>query len=199
MAGFTVDAATLKYFLKAIRPVANEVRLHATPEGLMATAADPSNVCMVTATIKKEVLQNYHAGGVYGIDVDRMLSFIREASNNFVEITIDNRIEMKTGIMSFTTNALDPATIKKEPKLPEDVLKRFNVHSTVDSNELTKAIKIANSIDEEIKIGRNQTLFVRAESEIEKIEILLPEKEGSGEGLQTTVPLFYLSSSLKEP
>ncbi|MEM1672995.1 MAG: hypothetical protein QXT86_13175 [Archaeoglobaceae archaeon] len=181
MAEFIVDAITLKYFLKAIRPVTTEIRLHATPEGLIATAADPSNVSMVTATLRKETLQNYQGEGVFGIDVEKIFSFVKEASG-FVEIKLDNEIKMRSGTMSFSTLPLDPTTIRKEPKLPEEVLKRFTVRSLVDSEELIKAIKIANTIDEEIQIGRKQTLFVKAENEVEKVEIVLPEKEGSGEG-----------------
>lgn len=183
MVEFIIPAEVFTNFLKAIS-IVDEARLHITNDGLKVTAVEPSNVVMVIANVKRESLLTLNGEGIFGIEVKKLLDFaklLNPTSN--VEIKFGDEMRLVSENINFSTAVIDEKSVRRDPKIPDEAIKHFTVKARVDAREFRRAVKIARSIDETVEIGRDQSLFVRASSELEKVKIQLEEDEGAGQGI----------------
>lgn len=133
MIHITSTVKTLRDALKPVGTVSDECRLNISPEGLSVKVVDPANVAMIVLKLPKEV---FHEGEYtvdetlqVGLDVVTYIDLFEGAADNeSAEVSIEpfeekgaqkHRLILKIAdIFEQTSTLINPANIRKEPKIP---------------------------------------------------------------------------------
>jgi len=172
-----VEAQALKAFLRAIEPLASEVRLRVSPGGVSARAVDPSNVAMVVASIPRdgfEYFENFDEELVVGINVNRLLNALKHAKKKeVVEVDLnDAKISLKIGALKYTMPTIDPESIRKEPS---NVKAKFTTSVTfLNAKKLKEYVNLASKISDQITFSSDEdNFYIQAEGDVEKLKVTL--------------------------
>ena len=173
-------AETLRDALDAVSPLTDEVKFVVSPDGMAMKAVDPANVAMVSLEIQSAAFEYYQATACeLGIDLGRLsdvLSMADKGENVQVELDEENhKLKIGVGSLSYTLSLIDPAAIRKEPRIPDVDLP---TSVTLDGRVLHKALKAAEKVSDHVVLGiSDDTFFMEAKGDIDSLKLKIPATE----------------------
>ena len=97
--------------------------------------------------------------------------------NELVELQVEDetRLKVKFGSVEYSVTLIDPAAIRKEPKIPQLDLPAKIV---LDAGEFKKAIAAADKISDHVVFRSDDTgFYIEAEGDVDKIMFHMSEAE----------------------
>ncbi|MHA2009597.1 MAG: proliferating cell nuclear antigen (pcna) [Promethearchaeota archaeon] len=207
------NSRILKGIVETLASIIDETEFRVTPKDFTISAMDPSRICLLKLSIKKDDFDGYNCNkeskvGLNLDDLDKILK--RSASNDSVEITFnesDNKIRIKMqreGVSRTRTFSLALLEIDIE-EIPMDNLLKIEYPSkwVIDPDFLVEAIKDAEIYSEILNINANEGegLKFSSSGQIGEMEYDLSEDdltdsdlEGSSSGAYS---LTFLKAILK--
>ena len=207
------NSRILKGIVETLASIIDETEFRVTPKEFMITAMDPSRICLLKLTIKKENFDDYKCSaeskvGLNLDDLDKILK--RSAANDSVEIDFnqkDQKIKIKMrreGTSRTRTFSLALLDIDIE-EIPMDNLLSIEYPSkwVIDPDFLVEAIKDAEIYSEilNMKSAESQGLTFSSSGqigemnyELELDELLENEISGTSSGAYS---LTFLKAILK--
>lgn len=165
-----IQAGILKDTFDAIGAIVKECKLKIYSDEIVVLAVDLANVAMVKTTLHKSAFSEYTADEQeIGIDVAKLMTILTTPTKtDFITIELEqNRIKLSFNGYEYAMALLDLNTIRKEPKEPTLTLPG---KVQVPSNDLNTAIKaMANVADKALISIRNESVFVEADDDINKV------------------------------
>jgi len=152
MIDLIMEGNMLKAITRAMAALVSEARWHFKEEGFHSRAVDPANVAMVIVDVSRENLEAYSIDEekVVGVDVNRIYDIAKSIKKNeLVELQVEDetRLKVKFGSVEYSVSLIDPAAIRKEPKIPQLDLPAKIV---LDAGEFKKAITAADKISDHV-------------------------------------------------
>uniref|UniRef100_A0A7C3UCB8 DNA polymerase sliding clamp n=1 Tax=Geoglobus ahangari TaxID=113653 RepID=A0A7C3UCB8_9EURY len=180
MIDLIMEGNMLKAITRAMAALVSEARWHFKEEGFHSRAVDPANVAMVIVDVSRENLEAYSIDEekVVGVDVNRIYDIAKSIKKNeLVELQVEDetRLKVKFGSVEYSVSLIDPAAIRKEPKIPQLDLPAKIV---LDAGEFKKAITAADKISDHVVFRSNETgFYIEAEGDVDKIVFHMSEAE----------------------
>lgn len=180
MIDLIMDGNMLKAITRAMAALVSEARWHFKEEGLHSRAVDPANVAMVIVDVSRENMEAYSIDEetVVGVDVNRIYDIAKSIKKNeLVELQVEDetRLKVKFGSVEYRVTLIDPAAIRKEPKIPQLDLPAKIV---LDAGEFKKAITAADKISDHVVFRSDETgFYIEAEGDVDKITFHMSDAE----------------------
>ena len=207
------NSRILKGIIETLASIIDETEFRVTPKEFTISAMDPSRICLLKLSIKKDDFDGYTCEkdskvGLNLDDLDKILK--RSAASDSVEIEFDEaeqkiKIKMKReGVSRTRTFSLALLDIDIE-EIPMDNLLKIEYPSkwVIDPEFLVEAIKDAEIYSEILKIDAKggQGLLFSSEGQIGEMEYDLSEEdliESELKGISTgSYSLTFLKAILK--
>ena len=207
------NSRILKVIVETLASIIDETEFRVTPKEFTISAMDPSRICLLKLSIKKDDFDAYDCSkeskvGLNLDDLDKILK--RSATSDSVEITFnetDNKIKIKMqreGVSRTRTFSLALLEIDIE-EIPMDNLLKIEFPSkwVIETDFLVEAIKDAEIYSEILNINANEGegLKFSSSGQIGEMEYDLTEDdltesdlEGSSSGAYS---LTFLKAILK--
>jgi proliferating cell nuclear antigen len=207
------NSRILKGIVETLASIIDETEFRVTPKEFTISAMDPSRICLLKLSIKKDDFDDYQCNkdskvGLNLDDLDKILK--RSAANDSVEINFnetDQKIKIKMqreGISRTRTFSLALLDIDIE-EIPMDNLLKIEYPSNwvLDPEFLVEAIKDAEIYSEILNINANegQGLIFSSSGQIGEMEydlneddLIESELQGSSSGAYS---LTFLKAILK--
>ncbi|MBY8991764.1 MAG: proliferating cell nuclear antigen (pcna) [Candidatus Lokiarchaeota archaeon] len=207
------NSRILKGIVETLSSIIDETEFRVTPKEFTISAMDPSRICLLKLSIKKDDFDGYECNkeskvGLNLDDLDKILK--RSAANDSVEIDFDEtnqkiKIKMqREGVSRTRTFSLALLDIDIE-EIPMDNLLKIEYPSNwvIDPDYLVEAIKDAEIYSEILNINANegQGLIFSSSGQIGEMEYDLNEEDliesdlhGSSSGAYS---LTFLKAILK--
>ncbi len=176
------NSRILKGIVETLSSIIDETEFRVTPKEFTISAMDPSRICLLKLSIKKESFDEYKCAkeskvGLNLADLDKILK--RSAANDSIEIDFnekDQKIKLKMkreGMSRTRTFSLTLLDIDIED-IPMDNLLKIDYTSkwTIDTDFLVEAIKDAEIYSEilNIKAIEEQGLIFSSSGQIGEME-----------------------------
>ena len=170
-----VKGDVLKTALKALHGLVNEARLRFSEDGLMSKAVDPANVAMVIVEMPSKSFEVYKVDGggdeevIVGCDINRTYDFVKSfKKDNLVELKCsDGRISITANKIRYSVTQIDPAAIRKEPKVPQLELPARIV---LPAEEVKKAVLAAEKVSDCVVFKTDENgFYIEAKGDVDKI------------------------------
>lgn len=175
-----IQAEKLKDVLEAISTLVEEAKFKITPEGISVKAVDPANVAMVSLELLKDAFESFEADeGEIGIDLTKLSSIMDMADKNEkIQLELDENAHKLVVVMrglSYTMSLLDPASIRKEPKVPAlDLPARI----VMRGEDLKRAVKASEKVSDYMSLGiREDVFYMEAEGDTDKVLVEMTEDQ----------------------
>ena len=183
------NSRILKGIVETLASIIDETEFRVTPKEFTISAMDPSRICLLKLSIKKDDFDGYECSkeskvGLNLDDLDKILK--RSAANDSVEIEFDEtnqkiKIKMKReGVSRTRTFSLALLDIDIE-EIPMDNLLKIEYPSkwVIDPDFLVEAIKDAEIYSEILNINANegQGLIFSSSGQIGEMEYDLNEED----------------------
>ena len=203
------NSRILKGIVETLASIIDETEFRVTPKEFTISAMDPSRICLLKLSIKKEDFDDYQCSkeskvGLNLDDLDKILK--RSAANDSVEIDFnetDQKIKIKMqreGISRTRTFSLALLDIDIE-EIPMDNLLKIEYPSNwvIDTDFLVEAIKDAEIYSEILNINANegQGLIFSSSGQIGEMEYDLNEEDLIESALQGSSSGAYSLTFLK--
>ncbi|MHA2399915.1 MAG: proliferating cell nuclear antigen (pcna) [Promethearchaeota archaeon] len=207
------NSRILKGIIETLASIIDETEFRVTPKEFTISAMDPSRICLLKLSIKKDDFDEYTCAkdskvGLNLDDLDKILK--RSAASDSVEIEFNEaaqkiKIKMKReGVSRTRTFSLALLDIDIE-EIPMDNLLKIEYPSkwVIDPDFLVEAIKDAEIYSEILNINANagQGLVFSSSGQIGEMEYNLAEEdliESELEGISTgAYSLTFLKAILK--
>ena len=207
------NSRILKGIVETLASIIDETEFRVTPKEFTISAMDPSRICLLKLSIKKDDFDDYQCSkeskvGLNLDDLDKILK--RSAANDSVEIEFnetDQKIKIKMqreGVTRTRTFSLALLDIDIE-EIPMDNLLKIEYPSNwvIDPDFLVEAIKDAEIYSEILNINANegQGLIFSSSGQIGEMEydlneddLIESELKGSSSGAYS---LTFLKAILK--
>ena len=196
------DAKILKDIVNIASPIVNEAKLVLNKDGLNCKAVDPAHVAMFDLEIKKEAFIEWECKEdlELGIDIDKM-SQIMKLAEDIVTIEQEeetNRLIIKLGNLTRTLTLIDTSGMP-DPKMPNLELPGLVI---LDKNEISRAVKGAESITDHIRLTVKKDGFeVFGEGDVDSITLKLDksmvEKLQTSEKVTSLFSIDYFLNCIK--
>jgi len=203
------NSRILKGIVETLASIIDETEFRVTPKEFTISAMDPSRICLLKLSIKKDDFDGYECSkeskvGLNLDDLDKILK--RSAANDSVEINFDEsnqkiKIKMqREGLSRIRTFSLALLDIDIE-EIPMDNLLKIEYPSkwVIDPDFLVEAIKDAEIYSEILNINANegQGLIFSSSGQIGEMEYDLNEEDLIESELQGTSSGAYSLTFLK--
>jgi proliferating cell nuclear antigen len=203
------NSRILKGIVETLASIIDETEFRVTPKEFTISAMDPSRICLLKLSIKKDDFDGYECSkeskvGLNLDDLDKILK--RSAANDSVEIDFDEsnqkiKIKMqREGVSRTRTFSLALLDIDIE-EIPMDNLLKIEYPSkwVLDPDFLVEAIKDAEIYSEILNINANegQGLIFSSSGQIGEMEYDLNEEDLIESELQGTSTGAYSLTFLK--
>ena len=203
------NSRILKGIVETLASIIDETEFRVTPKEFTISAMDPSRICLLKLSIKKDDFDDYQCSkeskvGLNLDDLDKILK--RSAANDSVEIDFnetDQKIKIKMqreGISRTRTFSLALLDIDIE-EIPMDNLLKIEYPSNwvIDTDFLVEAIKDAEIYSEILNINANegQGLIFSSSGQIGEMEYELNEEDLIESALQGSSSGAYSLTFLK--
>ncbi|AIY89926.1 DNA polymerase sliding clamp [Geoglobus acetivorans] len=171
-AGLNGDA--LKKLVKGLSLLVSEARWHFNEFGLKVVAVDPANVAMIIASIPADSFDVYSISDeevVIGVDINRVNEITKKIPKGDSASLSAEVATLKIGFgkLEYSVALIDPAAIRKSPKVPSLDTKAEVV---VDPAEFKRAIELAGKISEHVVLEVKDGEFViSAKESLETIRV----------------------------
>ena len=207
------NSRILKGIVETLASIIDETEFRVTPKEFTISAMDPSRICLLKLSLKKDDFDDYQCSkeskvGLNLDDLDKILK--RSAANDSVEIDFnetDQKIKIKMqreGVSRTRTFSLALLDIDIE-EIPMDNLLKIEYPSNwvIDTDFLVEAIKDAEIYSEILNINANegQGLIFSSSGQIGEMEydlneddLIESELQGSSSGAYS---LTFLKAILK--
>jgi proliferating cell nuclear antigen len=176
------NSRILKGIIETLSSIIDETEFRVTPKEFMITAMDPSRICLLKLSIKKENFDEYQCSkeskvGLNLDDLDKILK--RSAANDSVEIDFkekEQKIKLKMqreGTNRKRTFSLALLDIDTEEIPMENLLKiEYPTNWVIDADFLVEAIKDAEIYSEilNMKAIENEGLLFSSTGQIGEME-----------------------------
>ncbi|MCK4937055.1 MAG: DNA polymerase sliding clamp [Methanosarcinales archaeon] len=198
-----IESEKLKETIESVSSIVDEAKLNLTPEGLTIRAVDPANVAMVSMTMKSSAFEEFTAtDGELGVDLNRLNDIMSMAEKaETVELELDeesHKLVIRMSGLTYKIALLDPASIRKEPKIPQLELPASIILS---GSDMKRAVKAAEKVSDHISMGVDgETFYLEAEGDSDRMRLdmlkdqLIGMKSGDAHSLFS---LDYLSDMIK--
>jgi proliferating cell nuclear antigen len=173
-------AETLRDALGAVSSLVDEVKFSISENGLELKAVDPANVAMVSLQIGNQAFEYFKADTCeIGIDLVRLsdvLSMADKGENVQLELEEEShKLKIGVGSLSYTLSLIDPAAIRKEPRIPDVDLPTSVI---MDGRVLQRAIKAAEKVSDHVILGiSDDVFFMEAKGDIDSLKLKIPATE----------------------
>jgi len=203
------NSRILKGIVETLASIIDETEFRVTPKEFTISAMDPSRICLLKLSIKKDDFDDYQCSkeskvGLNLDDLDKILK--RSSANDSVEIEFnetDQKIKIKMqreGISRTRTFSLALLDIDIE-EIPMDNLLKIEYPSNwvIDTDFLVEAIKDAEIYSEILNINANegQGLIFSSSGQIGEMEYDLNEEDLIESELQGSSSGAYSLTFLK--
>jgi proliferating cell nuclear antigen len=198
-----IESDKLKEMIEAVSSIVDEGRINLSPDGISVRAVDPANVAMVALNLNSGAFEEFNATeGELGVDLKRLGDIVDMAQKTeMVELELDETLHKLVVSMSGLTykiSLLDPASIRKEPKIPQLELSATIVLS---GNDLKRAVKAAEKVSDHMCMGVEDDIFyLEAEGDSDRMRLEIVEDQlislKSGDA-RSLFSLDYLSEMIK--
>ncbi|MHC1611153.1 MAG: DNA polymerase sliding clamp [Candidatus Methanospirareceae archaeon] len=187
-----IDALVLRECVESIIAVVDEGKLRITENGLQLRAVDPANVAMVSFELQRDAFDDFRfekgAGAEaatefltateVGIDFNKLHGILGIGGSEEVNLKLDEQAQKlftRMGSLAYTISLLDPASLKKEPKLPE---LEFPVQVIIETDEFRRTIRAAEKIGEHITLGVDgEEFYMEVEGDMDKLRLGLRREQ----------------------
>ena len=198
-----IESEKLKETIEAVSSIVDEAKINLTPDGMSVKAVDPANVAMITLNLKSAAFEEFTATeGELGVDLKRLNDILGMAEKSeIVEIELDeesHKLVIGMSGLTYKISLLDPASIRKEPKVPQLELPASIVLS---GNDLKRAVKAAEKVSDHMGMGIDGEIFyLEAEGDSDRMRLdmtkdqLISLEPGDARSLFS---LDYLSDMVK--
>ncbi|WP_290623578.1 MULTISPECIES: beta clamp domain-containing protein [unclassified Archaeoglobus] len=184
-----IKAEILKRIVTAVTSVVEEARLSLSPEGLQITAVDPGNVMLVHIDMRNSDFYKFKVEDTFevGLDFSRLADFLK-ALNKDERVSVErhnSKIRFAGDVMRYSLSAIDPSTLRKQPKLPD---LQFSARVEIDPADFAKAIAICGKYSDRVGLSvEDETFLIHAAGDIDDLSFEFTEiravVEGEGESL----------------
>lgn len=198
-----IESEKLKETVEAVSSIVDEAKVNLTPDGISIRAVDPANVAMVSLNLKSSAFEEFTAtDSELGVDLNRLTDILGMAEKaETVELDLDeesHKLVIQMSGLTYKISLLDPASIRKEPKVPQLELPAKIVLS---GSDLRRAIKAAEKVSDHMCMGVDgDTFYLEAEGDSDRMRLdmlkdqLVDLQPGDARALFS---LDYLSDMIK--
>jgi proliferating cell nuclear antigen len=180
-----IDAAVLRESIESITAVVDEGKLRITKDGFTLRAVDPANVAMVSFDLQRDAFDDFRfekesdAEAIEtGIDFVKLHDILGIGGREEVTLKLDEQVQKlftTMGSLAYTVSLLDPASLRKEPKVPE---LEFPVQVTIELEEFRRTIRAAEKIGDHIVLGVDgEEFYMEVEGEMDKLRLGLRKEQ----------------------
>ncbi len=182
-----IDATALRECLETVTAIVDEGKLRITDEGLKLRAVDPANVSMISFVLQSDAFDEFHFSceseegdneTEIGMDFVKLLGILGIGGKEDIELKLDEhaqKVYIRMGSLAYTHSLLDPASLRKEPKVPE---LEFPAQVIIETEEFRRAIRAAEKIGDNIVLGVDgEEFFMEAEGEMDKLRLGLTKEQ----------------------
>lgn len=185
-----INANALREYLELITAVVEEGKLRITENGIELKAVDPANVAMISFELPCDAFNEFQVNAKkteseeeiiekeIGLDFTKLLSIFGTVGSDEVELKLDDekqKLLAKAGNLAFTISLLDPASLRKEPKVPELELPAQIV---IETNEFRRALRAMERIGDHVKLGTTEeTFYMETYGETDKLKMELQKEQ----------------------
>ncbi len=184
------DASLLKDAVGIVSELVTEAQFTVTKEALELVALDPATVAMVDFKLLASAFSEYEVEGDENIAINLMnlKQVLRRASSNdsIILETQDNKLEIVIKGTSTRTFHLPLIDFEQEKKSVPEI--SYAATITTTSNQLSDAIDDADIVAESVAlVAEEKTFSVRAEGDLSKVNIDIPQDEDTKIVLEESV------------
>lgn len=149
-----IEASALQEYLKVMRTVSNESRIHLGRDGFESQMVDPAGVAMAHVSLEPHAFELVPEGQItVGVNLERLVEYIDPAEP---ETPIELSFNEETGKLHILFEGhdvdmarIDPDSIRHEPDLPDvDPPCSF----VADAGELQSAVKYMNIVRGDVRL-----------------------------------------------
>ncbi|HUV03300.1 MAG TPA: DNA polymerase sliding clamp [Desulfobacteria bacterium] len=180
-----IDAAVLRESIESITAVVDEGKLRITEDGFTLRAVDPANVAMISFDLQRDAFDDFRfekesdAEAIEtGIDFVKLHDILGIGGLEKVTLKLDEQVQKlftTMGSLAYTVSLLDPASLRKEPKVPE---LEFPVQVTIELEEFRRTIRAAEKIGDHIVLGVDgEEFYMEVEGEMDKLRLGLRKEQ----------------------
>jgi proliferating cell nuclear antigen len=180
-----IDAAVLRESIESITAVVDEGKLRITKDGFTLRAVDPANVAMISFDLQRDAFDDFRfekesdAEAIEtGIDFVKLHDILGIGGREEVTLKLDEQVQKlftTMGSLAYTVSLLDPASLRKEPKVPE---LEFPVQVTIELEEFRRTIRAAEKIGDHIVLGVDgEEFYMEVEGEMDKLRLGLRKEQ----------------------
>jgi len=187
-----IDAIVLRECIESITAVVDEGKLRIAEEGLQLRAVDPANVAMVSFELQRDAFDDFRfekgsgaeattestAATEVGIDFNKLHGILGIGGSDEVNLKLDEQSQKlftRMGSLAYTVSLLDPASLRKEPKVPE---LEFPVQVIIETDEFRRTIRAAEKIGDHIMLGVDgDEFYMEVEGDMDKLRLGLRKEQ----------------------
>ena len=178
----TIDAKILQEAIGSAKVLVDECKLRLDSDSFRIRAVDPANVGMVDLELSPSAFVSYESDGVVlGINLSRLSDITNIArSDENIDLDFDEeaqKLTIRAGGLRYTLALIDPASIRKEPDLPDLDLPAKVV---IEGRSLDQGIKAADMVSDHIALGvdpDSKTFYIRAKGDTDDVQLELKQDE----------------------
>lgn len=169
--------------VKAVYALTDEARVHINrKKGLAIVARDPENVSMVAVIAGKRDLYRLKVSDdevVIGLDLKSINRFSKNFKNGIVKMSYDvekselniTYSEPNKSTIKFSTEVLDPSSIKKPPKIP-DLKDKLTANVAMIGEDFRRVVILSEMLSDEVTLRVKDEVFQAvADGDIDKITV----------------------------
>jgi len=176
----TIASQKLVECIDALKALVAEALFILKPEGFSVAAVDPSNVAMVTLDLSPIVFESYEATEmILGIDLKKMAGILEmSVKDEIVGLEVDevsHKLIIKLKGLAYTMSLLDPASVRKGPKIPN-----LNLPGSVTlrGEDLRRGVKAVDKVGDYAYIGiSGQKFFIEGIGDTDSVKLELTREE----------------------
>ena len=198
-----IESKKLKESIEAVTSIVDEAKINLTRDSMSVKAVDPANVAMIELNLKSAAFEEFTATeGELCIDLNKLNDILGMAEKaETVELEVDeesHKLVISMSGLTYKISLLDPASIRKEPKVPQ-----LNLPARIilTGNDLKRAVKAAEMVSDHMSMGMDGEIFyLKAEGDSDRMWLdmtkdqLISFKPGDANSLFS---LDYLVSVVK--
>ena len=180
-----IDAIVLRECIESITAVVDEGKLKISDEGFKLRAVDPANVAMVSFELQRDAFDTFRfekesdAEAIEtGIDFVKLHDILGIGGKEEVNLKLDEQAQKlfaQMGSLAYTVSLLDPASLRKEPKVPE---LEFPVQVIIELEEFRRTIRAAEKIGDHIVLGVDgEEFYMEVVGEMDKLRLGLRKEQ----------------------
>jgi proliferating cell nuclear antigen len=163
MAEWMTRAEVAKKLAKAVVTITDTVRVYLKNDGIHLRAVDPSNVAMIIVNLPRESCDVYvpptNGETIIGVDFSRVNDILKSAKKkDMIDFKVENdeKLLIRLGNITYSTNLVSPDSIRREPKIPE-----LNLPAKVvlDGKQFKNAIAVADKIGDHVTLTTDEDGF----------------------------------------